>query len=188
MLLIFIIILLLFVFVGTFVVLHLYLKNKTIAKTQEDDLRDKLNTQNERNTLLLKKHSSALDSIQNTLQKQKCSTSKDRTNCFNISRKSGVNEVNTKYLQIEIKPIYKDIITKEKFKVIYKCRFVPTDLDERGIILFDGALARPELITLNREKGTLDITFHTTLKLLKFKMYPYIHTLSIMKILVEEMK
>ena len=180
------------------VVFYFHSQNKEMDLQIEQT--NKLNQQNQlinldstiesqkKNEEIMKKHSSLIGKIQTTLRKNTCfSTSKDKTSCFTVSRKAGVNEVNTKFIQIEVKPIYKDIITKTKYKVTYKCRFVPQDLDERGVILFDGAMARPELMTLNREMGTLDIMFHTTLNTLKFKMYPYIHTLSIMKILVEDL-
>ena len=174
---------LLLIFVGTFIAVYFYLE----YKREKSKTIDVLNEQNSKNDALIKQNAEYINIIQNKLQKDSCSKDRDRTNCFTITRKSGTNEVNTKYIQIEVKPLYKEMNTKQQYKVTYKCRFIPSELTERDIILFDGAMSRPEKMVLNRNKGTLDVIFHTHLNTLKFKMYPYINSFSIMKILVDEL-
>lgn len=170
----------LLLFVGTFIIVYFYLEYKK-EQSKNNTLLDS------KNEALIKQNAKYINIIQNKLQKDSCSKDRDRTNCFKITRKSGTNEVNTKYIQIEVKPLYKEMNTKQQYKVTYQCRFVPSELTERDIILFDGAMARPEKMVLNRTNGILNVIFHTSLKPLKFKMYPYINSLSIMKILVDEL-
>lgn len=174
---------LLLIFVGTFMTVYFYLEYKK-EQSKNNNL---LNEQDSRNKALIRQNAEYINIIQNKLQKESCSKDRDRTNCFTITRKSGTNEVNTKYIQIEVKPLYREMNAKQQYKVTYQCRFVPSELTERDIILFDGAMARPEKMVLNRTKGTLDVIFHIPLNTLKFKMYPYINSLSIMKILVDEL-
>ena len=173
----------LLIFVGTFIAVYFYLEYKK-EQSKNNTL---LNEQDSKNKALIRQNAEYINIIQNKLQKDSCSKDRDRTNCFKITRKYGTNEVNTKYIQVEVTPLYNEMNTKQQYKVTYQCRFVPSELTERDIILFDGAMARPEKMILNRTKGTLNVIFHTPLKTLKFKMYPYINSLSIMKILVDEL-
>ena len=71
------------------------------------------------------------------------------------------------------------------YKIVYRCRFDPTELEENDIILFDDGAQVPDIFTLNRKNGTIDMTFHSKLKKVNFHMYPFVRSLSIQNIVID---
>ena len=134
----------------------------------------------------LSKHSKLLTGIQNQLAKNQCSRNGDHTECFHISRRKGQNRVSMLYLDLELTPKFEHQIKGMRSIVLF-CRYVPTDLDDNEMVLFDSGFKKPSLLTLNRDEGTMEIHLdNTQIIKTKLRIFPFINSLSVQKIMVHE--
>lgn len=133
-------------------------------------------------------NNSVLKKLMNFVKKQECyKADGNMTSCFEVTRNEGKNLVDTKYIEIIVEPKHKEIYTaSEQYTVVYDCKFYPYELEENQIVLFDDGALTPEIMTINREKGTMKLTFKTSLNSVTFHVYPFIPSLSIMKITVND--
>lgn len=115
--------------------------------------------------------------------REECLTHGDRTECYKVTVNDDLGRFNTKFTRVNVIPVFKSN-NKIPFNMVYKCTFDPNDL-QLNSIMFGAGKDRPHRISVDKQKGEMELQFYSTYRIVDFVIRPHLQSFKINRIISE---